>query len=259
MSNIRHTHSLDVRGMNPAWKLPVCLVFSFSMSMVTHPGTALPGLLAALMVVTLAHVPQKALIKALIPVNFFCLFLWFVLPWSYILPNQPPLFSFGFLSIYPAGLKLALLISLKANAITIMFLALAGTSSVSANGRALSRLRVSKKLVTLLLITHGNLALFEREAIRLWQAARLRGFVPNNSVATYKTFAWLVAMLLLRSWQKANHVEQAMRLRGFRGRFPLFTDSDYAPETKKHTFFLAGVVVFSGLLLGLDLFLLMPR
>ena len=208
----------------PAYKLLTALLFSASVCLLTRPASALLCLGIVLAIIIPARLPLASVIRSLLPVNVFCLFLWLILPWSYALPGQEPLFSPGFLPVHRAGLALALLITLKANAISCMVLVMAGTSSLAANGRAMLRLHVPEKLVILTLLTHANLVLLERESRRMWQAAKLRGFTPKNSFLTYKTCAWMAAMLLLRSWRKAQRVEQAMRLRGFCGRFPLFAE-----------------------------------
>ena len=44
-------------------------------------------------------------------------------------------------------------------------------------------------------------------------------FEPSTSLRTYKTFANLVAMLLLKSYDRAERVYDAMLCRGFKGRY----------------------------------------
>ena len=91
------------------------------------------------------------------------------------------------------------------------------------------------------------------EAARLFAAAKLRGFVPANSLASYKTFGYLTAMLLLRSWQRSQRTGKAMRLRGFAGRFPLLDACPPSPDfTRAGNCLLLGMCVVTGLLLASD-------
>jgi cobalt/nickel transport system permease protein len=54
--------------------------------------------------------------------------------------------------------------------------------------------------------------------MRLISALKVRGFRPGTNLHTYKTFAYLVGMLLVRSAERAERVHNAMLCRGFRGR-----------------------------------------
>ncbi|MFP4657714.1 MAG: energy-coupling factor transporter transmembrane component T family protein, partial [Desulfonatronovibrionaceae bacterium] len=52
---------------------------------------------------------------------------------------------------------------------------------------------------------------------------------PGTNMRTYKTFAHIVGMILIRSFERAERVQQAMLCRGFSGRFP--RSKDYSPGT----------------------------
>lgn len=212
----------SLRAMRPDRKLLAAFIFSLGVSLLSHPLPALAACVFAALLVFCSGIDWKVLGKQLATVNVFFLLLWLLLPLS-LLPRggEAAVFSLGPLSFYASGLVLALLLTLKGNALAAALLALAGSSTITENGHALSHLRVPDKLVALLLITHANLALMADEYRRLFAAARLRGFVPRTSAAAYATYARLIALLLVRSWQHAQRVENAMRLRGFAGRFPL--------------------------------------
>jgi cobalt/nickel transport system permease protein len=86
-------------------------------------------------------------------------------------------------------------------------------------GQALHNLRLPDKLCHLLLFTYRYLHVFELEYLRLVQAMKIRGFQPGTNVHTYRSYANLAAMLLVRSFDRAETVYQAMLCRGFRGVF----------------------------------------
>ena len=54
---------------------------------------------------------------------------------------------------------------------------------------------------------------------RLVQAMKIRGFQPRTNLHTYRSYAYLAAMLLVRSYDRADRVFQAMLCRGFHGTF----------------------------------------
>ena len=50
-------------------------------------------------------------------------------------------------------------------------------------------------------------------------ALKIRAFQPRTSLHTYRTYAYLVGMLLVRSYDRSERVRNAMVCRGFKGRF----------------------------------------
>ena len=213
-------------------KLCAALVFSLAASLLSHPLPALGACVFAALLLACSGLSPAFIARRLMPINGFFLFLWILLPLSFSSGSGPETtLSFGPVSLNASGAALALLITLKGNAIAAALLALAGTSSVRENGHALIRLGLPEKFVVLLLVTHGNLERMAEEYQRGFQAAKLRAFTPATTLASYGTYARLVGLLLVRSWQRAQRIETAMRLRGFCGRFPLI-----APQGpgKKH-------------------------
>jgi cobalt/nickel transport system permease protein len=154
-------------------------------------------------------------------VNLFTAFLWVFVPLS--APGQA-LFHLGPLAYTREGAALALLLTLKINAAFLAVTALVASIAPPELGCALQALGLPEKLCHLLLMTHRYLFVIQREYQRLFTAARARGFVPRTSGHTYRTFAWLLGMLLVKSWDRAERVHQAMLCRGFTGRFYCLTD-----------------------------------
>ena len=155
--------------------------------------------------------------RRLAVVNVFVLLLWCTTPWT--TPGSP-VFTLGPVSVTDAGLHLALLVTLKANALACICMALLATLRIPELTQALRFFRCPDKMVLLLLLAMRNIHVLAEEWQRLRTAARLRGFAPRCSLHTYKTLAALLGLLLLRSLDRAARVREAMLLRGFQGRFP---------------------------------------
>ncbi len=147
--------------------------------------------------------------------GFLC-FLWFVLPWSIA---GTPLFCAGRLTVTREGVALCTRITLKSISILLAMISLLATMRVAALGQALGKLGLPPKLVQLLLLAYRYLFVLEQEYHRLYRAARIRNFIPRTNLHTYRTFAYLAAMLLVRAVHRARRVHQAMICRGFDGRF----------------------------------------
>ena len=191
-------------------KLLAALSFSLITASLNNDLSASLALLVALFFLALTRLSPLLLVKRFFFVNLFTLFIWCTLPLAWGAEG---------LELNQAGFSLAWLITLKTNAIVAMLIALVATSSVSRLGQALQALAVPDKLCLLLVYTYRYIFVLSQEFQRLRRAASLRGFVPGTNMHTYKTFANLIAMTLVRGWARSSRVEQAMVLRGFSGRF----------------------------------------
>ncbi|MDR1946321.1 MAG: energy-coupling factor transporter transmembrane protein EcfT [Desulfovibrio sp.] len=243
----------SLRAMRPERKLAAGAIFSLCAAVLSRPDPAIGACFFGVLLLCCSGLPLRKTASRLLSVNAFLLPFWLLLPPSPV-PGGETLFSLGPLDFHRAGFETALLICLKANAAACALTALAGTSTVAENGRALHELHVPDKMTALLLITHANLGLMAREYGRLFQAARLRGFVPGASPAACRVYARLIGLLLVRSWHKSRRVEQAMLLRGFRGRFPLIPSRcSCPPEIRRRNRRAASLLFLSCCFAGITL------
>ncbi|MCI5224764.1 MAG: cobalt ECF transporter T component CbiQ [Candidatus Electrothrix sp. AR4] len=204
-------HRADPRG-----KLVGTGVLSLIIALCQNIRTALAGLLTALVLVLAARLPWKRVLHRLLVVNSFNILLWFVLPLTY---GGTQLIEIAKISLSEPGLSLALLITVKANAIILIFISLLATSTAAQLGHGMQQLWISPKLCLLLLFSYRYIELIYQELQRLRRAAKLRCFQPGTNLHTYKTYSYMLGMLLVRSWNRAARVQQAMLLRGFSGNF----------------------------------------
>ncbi|MCL4503637.1 MAG: cobalt ECF transporter T component CbiQ [Deltaproteobacteria bacterium] len=219
MSHIREPFSEGAslaHRLDPRAKIVVAGVFAIQMAVAQTFAATLAGLVLALICLALARLPMKNVLARLLVVNSFIFFLWVVLPFTY--PGEA-IWRFGPLAATRQGLIYTGLITLKSNAIMISLIALIATVPVNTLGEALQKLRVPDKLCHLLLFTYRYLYVFEEEYHRLVQAMKIRGFKPGTNLHTYRTYAYLAAMLLVHSHDRADCVYKAMLCRGFHGTF----------------------------------------
>ena len=214
-------HRLDPR-------VKIIVVFFFSvLAAVANRFTVLWLALGfSVVVVLISSTPIRQILRRLVPVNLFILFLWLFLPFTV---KGEPLFSLGPFVGSHEGVVYAARITIKSNAIVIVLIALVASTPILTLGHAMHDLRVPKKLVHLFFFTLRYIHVIHREYIRLVQAMKIRGFRPTTNMHTYKTFAYLVGMLLVRSCDRAQRVHNAMLCRGFRGR--LYSLSQFSLRT----------------------------
>lgn len=202
----------------PVTRLLAALALSLATAPLHHLPAVLPALVLAALLLPLCGMSAAALFSRLLAVNAFVLLLWLVLPWS---TPGAAVASVGPVVLSRQGLDLAWLVSLKANAMAMVFLTLVSGLSFSALGQGLRRLGLPAGLCLILALTHRYLYVLTDEHQRMVQAATLRGYRPGRGLLTYKTTANLLGMVLVRSLDRAERVRRAMLCRGFDGRFPL--------------------------------------
>ncbi len=202
--------------IDPRLKIIYILLFSFIVALANEWATLLSALVLSCLAVLLARLEFSKVLKRLFLAFGFILFLWAVLPFTVA---GEPLYQLGPLTVTQTGVFLAARISLKSSTILLVFLALLGSSSIAVIGHALQHLGVPEKLVYLFLFCYRYIFVIEQEYRRLEKAARLRSFHPGTNLHTYRTYAYLVGMLFLRSSLRADQVHKAMICRGFHGRF----------------------------------------
>jgi cobalt/nickel transport system permease protein len=206
--------------LDPRVKIVVAALWSVVVALVNDPLTASVALAFAVLLACCSGLPPGRMLGRLLVVNAFVAFLWLVVPFTY--PGEP-LADWGVLSPTAGGVDLVLLVTLKSNAIVLVLLVLVATTTVPALGRALRSLGVPPRLVFLLVFTWRQVAGIAGEFERLRAAARVRCFRPGTNLHTYRTWANMVGMMLVRSFENAERSLDAMRLRGFDGEYRTLT------------------------------------
>ena len=173
-------------------------------------------MILATLFVTIARLPLKRVSYRLLVVNGLVLLLWVFLPFT---TDGSAVFTVGSLVATREGLIHSALITLKSNAIVLTLMAFISTMSIFTMGRALSHLYVPAKMVHLLIFTYRYIHVIYQEYQRLLKAVKIRGFRPGTNMHTYQTYAYLVGILIIKSYDRAKRVRAAMLCRGFKGAF----------------------------------------
>ncbi len=205
-----------VHRLDPRIRLMSACVYSIVVALSRSFQVLTAAVLISFVLIWLAQLSARPIIKRIIVVNSFTVLLWLVLPLTF---QGPIVLTLGPLTVYRAGIIMAAQITLKSNAILLALIALVTTMNFSILGYALNWLHVSDKIVHLLLMTYRYVFVIDREYRRLIRAARIRGFRPGTNLHTYQTYAYIVGMLLVRSAVRAERVYNAMLCRGFKHKF----------------------------------------
>ncbi len=204
-------HTLDPR-IKVGLAIPYVFTVAFSNKLIV---SALAFGLSIIYII-LTHLSFRVVAQSLKVFLFFIALLWIFLPWS--IPGRD-LFTMGPLSLTMEGVTKTLSITFRSASILLFILSLVSTSSVFSLVHTLDHFRVPQKLLYLLFLSYRYIYVVYAEYLRLRDAMRIRGFKPSTRVHTYKTFGYLIGMLLIRSFERSERIYNAMLCRGFQGRF----------------------------------------
>lgn len=191
-------------------------MFSILVAVVKNFDTVLFALFLSIAIVVLARLFLKDILKRLLVTNTFILFLWLVLPFSF--PGRA-IFSIGRFSASLEGINYTLLLTIKCNSIVLAGIGLLATIPIFQFTHGLDHLKLNHKLIYLFYLIYRYAHITQSEYHRIRNGLKVRGFKPTNSLFTYKTYGYIIGTLLIRSYERAQRISQAMKLRGFDGHF----------------------------------------
>jgi cobalt/nickel transport system permease protein len=207
--------------LDPRWKLAALLLFAAVAATLHTLGVAAVALASALLLALLARLPLRWFLQRLGAAALF--FALFALPLPWLLGGDGPGWSWGPIRLSWHGVESALLLTAKAITLVTLFLTAQATAPLETTLKAAHALRIPGLLVQLGLLTYRYVFVFADELRRLRIALRVRGFRNRARRHSYRTAGHIAGTLLVRGYEHAERVGQAMRCRGFDGQFRSLT------------------------------------
>jgi cobalt/nickel transport system permease protein len=170
---------------------------------------------------TVSGLPARKTLKRMAMMDSFIIFMLVLLPFT--MPGTP-IFTLWGVEASWEGLWRAFEIGLTANAVILMVLTLTGTMEPVTLGHALLALKTPERLVHLIMFTIRYIDVLREEYLRLRTSMKLRGFRPGTNLHTYRSFGYLVGMMLVRAMERSERILAAMKCRGFSGRIILLEE-----------------------------------
>lgn len=202
------------------------------------------ALAAALLLALIAGCSRRDITSRLVHVEGFLLVLMAVVPFTV---QGTAILSLGPLTMSLEGLVKAGKIALKVNAAALIVLALVASLDSVRLGRALGGLGVPPAFVHLLMMTTRYVVVLRAEVRRLEEAMRARGFTARTNLHTWRSLGNLTGMTLVRSLDRAERVQDAMRARGG---FHLRAPHDAEPFTRSDAFFAFTALAIAAMISG---------
>lgn len=207
--------------LDPRWKL-AALLFAAAVAATLHTLPAAgAALAAALLLALLARLPARWFLERLAALALFLALFTLPLPW--LLADNGPGWTFGRLHFSLHGVEVALGLAARAVAIVTLLLVLQATAPLEDTLKAAHALRIPALFVQLGLLTYRYVFVLADELGRLRIALRVRGYRNRVRRHSYRTAGHVAGTLLVRGYERAERVAQAMRCRGFDGRFRSLT------------------------------------
>jgi len=203
------------------WKLAALLTACAGLVSLRHSAPTACGFAAAMALVLLARLPWPLVRR------WFAILASAVLPFLIVLPftieAAGPGLDLGPFHASERGLIVAATLALRCFAVGAIALVLVGSAPVHHTLAAAHRLGVPGVLVRLALLAYRYAFLLAEELHRLRIALRIRGFRARMNTRSYRTLGHVTGALLVRGSDRAEHVSEAMRCRGFDGSFHSLT------------------------------------
>lgn len=195
-----------VHRMDPRVKLVGFTLMLGAMASVRTLPAALAAFGLAGCAILAARIPLRVPAQRAAVVLLFLTPFFLILPWTH--PGGPV-----------SGAHQAAVICCKGLAMVLTIFPMFATAPFHVSIKALERLKLSSRFVTLILLTHRYLSLYAVQLDTVRIALRARGFKPGGDLQTLRTLGYVIGSLLVRSFEQTERLYQSMRNRGYAGHF----------------------------------------
>jgi cobalt/nickel transport system permease protein len=219
--------SSPLSRLDPRWKLAALLFAAGVAATLQSLSAAGLALAATLLLALLARLPPRWFLERLAALALFLALFTLPLPW--LLADDGPGWTWGSIRVSWHGIETALLLCAKAVTMVTLLLIVQATAPLESTLKAAHSLRLPGLLVQLSLLSYRYLFVLADELARLRVALRVRGYRNRANRHSYRTAGHVAGTLLVRGYERAERVGQAMRCRGFDGRFRSLTTFQTRP------------------------------
>lgn len=231
-------------ALDPRSRILAAVLFAAVAVTLQRVDSLLAALLLAVVLAAAAELQLRPTLRRLAAIDGFMLVMVAALPFTMageaVLPGWP---------LSAAGLAESARILARVNAVGLALLALLGGLGTVRLGHGLAALGLPDRLVQLFLMTVRYIAVIDQEYARLRLAMRARGFRLTSAPRSWAAVGTLFGMLLVRSLDRAERVQAAMRCRGFSGRFPVMIETRWR---RADALFGLAAVLLAAAVLGLE-------
>ncbi|EBA17377.1 Cobalt ABC transporter CbiQ, permease subunit [Roseobacter sp. SK209-2-6] len=210
-----------ISGFDPRMRIVMTGIYAVVIVSLNNLLVLSAALCLSLSLLAFSGLPPRKTLKRMAMMDSFIIFMLLMLPFT--IPGEPMFTVLGLEASWE-GLRRAIEIALTANAVILAVMTLVGTMEPVTMGHALFALKTPERLVHLMMFTIRYIDVLREEYQRLRTSMKLRGFRPGTNWHTYRSFGYLVGMMLVRAIERSERILAAMKCRGFSGRIMLLED-----------------------------------
>ena len=227
-----------IHALDPRCKIVIALFLTIIIAFTNSLNSVLFALTFAILSVLISRVKYRLVLYRLLFINCIIGILWLFIPFS--IPGRS-LWNIGSFCASSEGISRMLLITFRCNAIILILISYVSTIPVVVLGQSLYKMGLNNKLTQLVFLFYRYLDVIYLELQRLSNSLKVRGFNPCSNIRTYRTFANLIGVLLVRSWERAERIYEAMLCRGFTGKY--YSLRDFSADRWDMCFLIFGFVI----------------
>ena len=227
-----------IHTLDPRCKIVIAFFLTIIIAFTNSLSAILFALNFAILSVVIARIKYNLVLYRLLFINFIICILWLFIPFS--VPGHS-LWHIGPFCASSEGIFRMVLITFRCNVIILILISYVSTIPVVMLGQSLYKMGLNNKLTQLLFLFYRYLDVIYLEFQRVSNSLKARGFTPGSNMHTYKTFANLIGVLLVRSWERAERIYEAMLCRGFTGEY--YSLRDFSANKWDICFLIFGFVV----------------
>ena len=228
-------HSWD-----PRVKIVSLIFLITSIALLPNLLLASCGFIIAIIFVFVSRIPFVFVLKQLRWLAFFILFFLIIMPLTI---GGDEIIRINFITVSWKGLKLALLIALRAISICVLIFPMIGTTKFHRSLKALQKLKLPNKLVQMVMFTYRYIFVFMEETRRMFTAAKARLFKKRTNIFTLKIISNLIGMLFIRAFERTERVYNAMASRGYKGNLDVLDEFNLCGKDFIKAFFVIAIAV----------------
>ena len=208
-----------IHRWDPRFRLVSIFTLIFSVVLLYNLQLVVIGMISAIILVCISKIPFSFVLSRMKLVFIFVLPFFIIIPFT-LTDTGLEIASFGGITLSYRGtesVEFAAMIVLKALTAVMLIFPMIGTSRMDITIKALEGLHLPNKLVQMFAFTYRYIFVLDDEFMRTDRALTSRGFKKRGDLYTLTTISKAIAMLFVKSYERADRVFYAMRSKGYAG------------------------------------------
>jgi len=211
--------SSPIHRWDPRLRIISIIVLIFSIVLLYNLPLIVISTIFAIILVYISKIPFSFILARLKLVFFFVLPFFIIIPFT-LTHTGVGIASFGAIVVSYRGFEsvlFAAMIVLKALTSVMLIFPMIGTSRIDITIKALEGLHLPNQLVQMFAFTYRYIFVLSDEFMQTERSLASRGFKRRTDMYTIVTISKAIAMLFVKSYERADRVFYAMRSKGYSG------------------------------------------